>query len=866
LGNVSIRSISCLNWGPREGCELEPRTRQRDSSLQTAEGEIDLLTVLDQQPIRISFKDANGRFYYINRECAKAFGLTDSRQAIGGVDTDYFADDCIENAREEERTVIETGHPILNREELEIWKDGKETWGLTSKYPLRDKSGKIIGVVVHTVDITESKTELLRLRAAVEGSQDGLWYRDLSAGNIWFSRRWKEVLGYTEDEFPNDRGAWLALIHPDDRPGLEAEIEGYLGGRLQAYDYEYRIRHKDGTYRWIHAKGKRRTEDSGSESFAGSHSDITNQRNRDQFHLQVLDTVPTLIWVKDGTQKLTFANQAFADACGLPKEQVLGKRDADLVPLQAKRFGRDDQRVLRTGKPLEISEEVVTGADGVKRVLAARKVPLPAPVNALDQSISILGVATDITKLRKAKEDLKLERELFNNLMDSIPDGIFFKDSQSRFTRVSKALAEMVGRRSPRELIGKTDRDFFDDEYANAALAEERNIFATGNRVLNVVRRTPTKKGPQWRLVTKVPIKDARGRVVRIAGISRNITDVTEANELVNTVFDSVPQCIWIKDVNGRFLKCNRSYAKRHGYDDPKDVVGKTDFNHWPKRQAQAYQRTDKDLLKRGRSKLHAREEQLLKDGRHAILDTSKIPLQDASGKPTKLLCICEDITERLQDEKFSIHRDVQVSIGHCFKHWLRSIEDRARELRAQVPQLNGEKSWVLMEEAHQYLWRATETSIYFTALDGGFQAEEVALLDTVESAVRVLNDNRISVSPGSTSPRCIGSPFHLQNAILEILSNARREVAPKRGRIRVDVSEEEMKCFIYITDNGPGIPKDLQGKEFELFAKGDRSRTGLGLAYVREVCKAHGGNVRSISAKMGAHFVIELPAKGSAR
>lgn len=103
-----------------------------------------------------------------------------------------------------------------------------------------------------------------RFAITVRSAHDGLWEWDLQSGAVLFSPRWKAMLGYADDEFPNQRDAWLAQVHPDDAPRVEAELGRHLTGEQSQCECQLRIRHKDGRYRWLlsraaalrHASGK----------------------------------------------------------------------------------------------------------------------------------------------------------------------------------------------------------------------------------------------------------------------------------------------------------------------------------------------------------------------------------------------------------------------------------------------------------------------------------------------------------------------------------------------------------------------------------------------------------------------------------
>jgi diguanylate cyclase (GGDEF)-like protein/PAS domain S-box-containing protein len=114
---------------------------------------------------------------------------------------------------------------------------------------------------------------------------------------------------------------------------------------------------------------------------------------------------------------------------------------------------------------------------------------------------------------------------LLDTLMDLIPDQIYFKDAKSRFVRVSRALAARWGLEDPRSAIGKTDFDFFAEEHAQKAFADEQRLLQTGEELVGIEELETWQDGRQaWVSTTKVPLRDRAGRIVGLFGISRDIT------------------------------------------------------------------------------------------------------------------------------------------------------------------------------------------------------------------------------------------------------------------------------------------------------------------------------------------------------
>ena len=136
----------------------------------------DLLDVfLERIPDNVFFKDINSRFVRISNSMAEYCGLTNPSQAINKTDADIFSKEHAKQALTDEREIIRTGQPIIEKEEKETWPDGHETWVLTTKVPLKNRSGGIIGTMGIAHNITDRKQAELRVRhMAMHDSVTGL--------------------------------------------------------------------------------------------------------------------------------------------------------------------------------------------------------------------------------------------------------------------------------------------------------------------------------------------------------------------------------------------------------------------------------------------------------------------------------------------------------------------------------------------------------------------------------------------------------------------------------------------------------------------------------------------------------------------
>ena len=128
-------------------------------------------------------------------------------------------------------------------------------------------------------------------------------------------------------------------------------------------------------------------------------------------------------------------------------------------------------------------------------------------------------------------QSLVEQRAMLIALMDTIPDHIYFKDADSRFMMISRALAESFGLDDPEEAVGRTDRDFFSEEHAQTALADERAIIRSGQPVVGLEEKETWPDGHEtWVSTTKLPLADPAGNIVGTFGISRDITARKQAD------------------------------------------------------------------------------------------------------------------------------------------------------------------------------------------------------------------------------------------------------------------------------------------------------------------------------------------------
>jgi rsbT co-antagonist protein RsbR len=130
-----------------------------------------------------------------------------------------------------------------------------------------------------------------------------------------------------------------------------------------------------------------------------------------------------------------------------------------------------------------------------------------------------------IAESEAALDEALLDQHLLRVFLDGVPDKVYFKDSESRFVRVSRALAEKHGAGGPEEVVGLTDFDFFTEEHARPALEDEQKVMRTGQPIEKEEKETWPDGRVTWALTIKMPLHDREGNIIGTYGISRDITE-----------------------------------------------------------------------------------------------------------------------------------------------------------------------------------------------------------------------------------------------------------------------------------------------------------------------------------------------------
>jgi PAS domain S-box-containing protein len=259
-----------------------------------------------------------------------------------------------------------------------------------------------------------------RFDLAVRGSQDGLWDWDLVTNEVYYSPRWKSIIGYEDHEIAHRIEEWDVRLHPDEREQVLAANYAHIHGTTPHYEYEYRLRHKDGTYRWILARGVALRDANGKAyRMAGSHVDVTERRRieealrqSEQQHRAIFNMLQAGIVLLDADGTIRGCNPSAERVLNMSADAIVGRRFSELplhtVHQDGTHFPLETHPAavsLRTGEACTRTIMGVRRPDGRVCWLSASAQPLCAQGDCLPYAI--LATFEEVPERQQVAEPLK---------------------------------------------------------------------------------------------------------------------------------------------------------------------------------------------------------------------------------------------------------------------------------------------------------------------------------------------------------------------------------------------------------------------------------------------------------------------------
>ena len=522
-------------------------------------------------------------------------------------------------------------------------------------------------------------------------------------------------------------------------------------------------------------------------------------------------------------------------------------------------------------------------------------------------------------RLRRVRENKLIhEQSLLQSLLDNVSDSIFFKDTESRFTKVNRQMITAYGQGHD-SLIGKTDFDLFSEEHAHATYRDEQEIIRSGKNMEPKLEKKTFEDGRiNWMHTLKVPLRNACGKIIGTMGIARDITDLKNAEDtlkskqtMLRTIIDHALAGIFVKDRDGHYLLVNKQHTAYLGKATEADIVGKTLYDFVDAEKAERISAFDQEIMESGKAienLVDCREKGTPKE---FWLLTNKVPLRDETGHIVGLVGITLNITKQKQAEE-ALKKTIQLL-----------EETRLQLIEAEKFKTVGRLAAGVAHEVKNPLNVVSLGAEYLESIiDGPAELLDVLkdMREAVEKANRVIfelldysSPNQLSMEPGDVNEQLhrvmrlmrhnfaqagisvieslddMVEPVNMDNQKMEqvfinVLLNAIKAM-PDGGTLIVRSqmirmqktganSASEMSALFRVgdpitmvefIDSGGGIGEECAARAFEPFysTKDSGQGTGLGLSVCKSIIDLHHGliSLGNREDAQGACMRILLPA-----
>jgi PAS domain S-box-containing protein len=509
-----------------------------------------------------------------------------------------------------------------------------------------------------------------RLELVIRAVNDGFWDWNLESGEIYFSPRWKEMLGYSDEELPNELATWENLIFPEDRIPAFQLTQNYNSSKIYRFESKQRFRHKDGSTIHILTRALHLKDESGQViRLIGASTDITEMTKATEALQQSqlllagvlnssLDGVAAMSTLRDSQGQIIdfkwlLLNPAAEKMLGWTHNQLVGKQMLMKMPGMRK-TGLFEKfvRVVETGEPLET--ELYYADENIQAWLQ---------IVAVKLGDGFAVTYRDITERKQAEAALKESVARFQGIFENAAIGIGLTGATGRLIMANPTLEAFLGY-SEAEMRCQdfTDITYPDDRACDIKLTQE--VIDGVRDSFQIEKRYIRKDGEIfWGRLTVSAVRNPRGEFQFTVAILQDITErkkVEERLRLLEKVVVNANDAVIISEAEPidcpgpRIIYVNEAFTRMTGY-CPEEVIGKT-----PRILQGA--KTDRKQLDKIRHALETWQSvrvELInyrKDGSEFWVELEIVPVADERGWFTHWVSVQRDITERkLAEERLRL-------------------------------------------------------------------------------------------------------------------------------------------------------------------------------------------------------------------
>jgi PAS domain S-box-containing protein len=855
--------------------------------------------LLEEFPEHVYFKDVHGRFTRVSRSVARFLGRQ-PQEILGSTDFDFYSREDAEAFRADELRIIDTGQRMQSKEERCQPRrtsgggaDGllaPPRWFLTTKVPLHDASGKVIGIAAMSRDVTHHKlaTEALResearFRALAENSRVGFWHITRDGHTIYLNPSMCAMLGVTSIDDLSGR-TFHQFFTAESLERMKVEHAKRAQGVPSTYEVEL-LPQGGGSPRNVLISGAPMLDDEGKlVSMIGTFTDFTErkqaelalQRSEQRFR-SIFESGMIGIHFWDRQGNVTEANDAYLRMVGSTRGELEARRLRwrDITPPEHR--DRDDEAIEEMQR-----RGVCTPFE--KEYMRADSTRMPILLGAAllaDSEHEGVAFALDLTELKRAERELRRQRQEQETILDTIPSMVWYKDRENRIIRANKAAAASVGM-TKEEIEGRSTYELYPNE-ADAYHRDDLEVIRSGQPKMGIVEPLQLSGGlVRWIRTDKIPYRDERGETIGVIVFATDITELKSAEDalrleqyLLQTLMDNMPDAIYFKDRDSRFLRTNNAHARIMGLDRPEQAIGFTDERFFQPEDAEKFRADELKVIESGQSLVNRVEHHPGAPGTGPMRwwSTTKVPIRDATGGIAGIAGITRDITamKRAEEEIRQLNERLEQRVAErtaqlkVTNQRLRSLASELslaeeRERRRIAINLHDQigQSLALLQIKLELTMKSVEDPALIAVLRQCVDIVRQPILDTralvsdlsptalydlgFQQAVAQLVDDHASRHGVQIELMADEAPKPLDEAVRIILFRATRELL-----VNLVKHSGTKAGVLTIRTNGNSVEVSLadEGEGFDASATGVHGTTsGFGLFSIREQMERLGGKM----------------------